>query len=107
MGNIHKIVSAEKEFTLNFNSYAVMQLYKKYGAEGLETITVSDLNFDMIRWGLSENGRVNVSEAEVYDFIDGIGGVNSDMFLETIKDLVFQALKIPVESKKKEETEAV
>jgi hypothetical protein len=101
---IHTIQAGDKKYTLNFNSYAVMQAFRKYGAEGLATVTKNELNFDMIRWGMSKNGSVEVAEQEVYDFIDQIGGVFGDVFGTEIYSYVLSAFNIPqAESKKKEE----
>ena len=101
---IHTIQAGDKKYTLNFNSYAVMQAFRKYGAEGLATVTKNELNFDMIRWGMSKNGSVEVAEQEVYDFIDQIGGVFGEVFGTEIYNYVLAASNIPqTESKKKEE----
>lgn len=101
---IHVLKTPEKEYTLNFNSYAVMQAFRKYGAEGLASVTRNELNFEMIRWGLSNNGAKAVEEAEVYELIDSIGGLFSEQFTE-LSGWVLEAFNIPSDSKKKE-TEA-
>jgi len=101
---IHTVKTEDKEYVLNFNSYAVMQAFRKYGAEGLATVTRNDLNFDMIKFGMSENGSVTVTDAEVYKFIDGIGGVFGEQFTGDLTNWVLEAFNIPTtESKKKEE----
>lgn len=106
--NVHKVKIEDKEYVLNFNSYAVMMLYRNYTLEQLAQVGVYELNFNMIRWGLSENGRVEVTEPEVYDFIDGIGGAASEMFLKTLTEWITSAVQIKSEpSKKKEEIESV
>lgn len=101
---IHTIKIEGKEYVLNFNSYAVMQAFRKYGAEGLASVTRNELNFEMIRWGLSQNGSKVVEEAEVYELIDSIGGLFSEQFSE-LSAWVLEAFNIPSDSKKKE-TEA-
>jgi len=101
---IHTIKTADRDYVLNFNSYAVMQAFRKYGAEGLATVTKNDLNFDMISWGLSKNGNVTVLDSEVYQFIDEVGGVFGEVFGTEIYGYVLEAFNIPsTESKKKEE----
>jgi len=101
---IHTIKTKDQEYVLNFNSYAVMQAFRKYGAEGLATVTKNELNFDMIRWGMSKNGSAEVSETEVYAFVDEIGGVFGETFGTEIYGYVLAAFNIPsTESKKKEE----
>lgn len=98
----HTIKGEEKEYLLNFNSYAVMQLFRKYGAEGLGTAPLQDVNFDMVKWGISENGSKEVKDSEVYELIDDIGGATGDNFLVVIRDWVFASITTP-EVKKKEE----
>lgn len=100
--HIHKIISGEKEYTLNFGSYAIMQVYRKHGVEGLNTITIHDLNFDMIKFGLAENGQKEISDSDVYEFIDGLeGGMYGDLFKTDINRLVQSAFNVP-ETKKNE-----
>jgi len=73
MGKLHHITVNNVDHVLNFNSYAVMQAYKKYGAEGLENVMATDpfsFLFDMLKFGLSNNGRKEWSDADVYDLID-------------------------------------
>jgi hypothetical protein len=103
---IHTIQAGDKKYTLNFNSYAVMQAFRKYGAEGLATVTKNELNFDMIRWGMSKNGSVEVSETEVYSFVDEIGGVFGEVFGTEIYGYVLAAFNIPSSESKKKEEEA-
>jgi hypothetical protein len=103
MSHIHKIKSGEQEYTINLGSYAIMHIYRKHGIDGLDTISVNDLNFDMIKLGLSENGSKEISDSDVYSFIDGLeGGMFGDIFKETITNWVLSAFNIP-ETKKKEE----
>ena len=81
-----------------------MMCFRKYGADGLATVTKNDLNFDMIKFGLSENGKLDIPDAYVYDFIDAIGGVFGETFGTEIYNYVLAAFNIPsTESKKKEE----
>lgn len=103
----HTIQGEDRIYVLNFNSYAVMHLFRKYGADGLNDAPLQDVNFDMIRWGLSDNGRADVEDVDVYDFIDDIGGVMSDNFLITIRDWVFASITVPEVKKKEEEIAAV
>jgi len=105
MGKLHTIKVNEVEHALNFNSYAVMQAYKKYGAEGLETVMSNDpfsFLFDMLKFGLSNNGRKEWSDADVYDLIDNIGGINSELFIQ-ISGWMREAFETPSESSKKNE----
>lgn len=105
MGNIHKVISNEKEYTLNFNSYAIMQVYKKYGSEGLAEVEVNkplEFIFDMIRFGLMDNGRKTIEDADVYDFIDGLGGITSESVTKDIGGYIRKAFEVP-ESKKKDD----
>lgn len=104
MSNIHKLISGDKEYTLNFNSYAIMQAYKKYGTEGLSKVETENpfgFIFDMIKFGLSDNGRKEWDDADVHDIIDNIGGINSDRIKE-ISGWIASAFGVP-ESKKKDE----
>lgn len=105
MSNIHKILSNDKEYTLNFNSYAVMQVYKKYGSEGLAEVETSrplEFIFDMIKYGLSDNGRKTIEDCDVYDFIDGLGGITSPVVTTEIGGYIRKAFEVP-ETKKKGE----
>lgn len=109
MGKLHNIQVNGVDHVVNFNSYAVMQAYKKYGAEGLETVMQSDpfsFLFDMLKFGLSDNGRKEWSESEVYDLIDGMGGINSEGFIQ-LSGWMREAFETPEssrsESKKNEE----
>jgi hypothetical protein len=103
---IHTIKTKDRDYVLNFNSYAVMQAFRKYGAEGLATVTKNELNFDMIKWGGSKNGSLEVSDQDVYDMIDAIGGVFGDTFGVEIYGYVLEAFNIPTEASKKKEEEA-
>lgn len=103
--NIYKIKSNDQEFTLNFNSYAVMMVYKKYGSEGLAEVETSrplEFIFDMIRFGLSDNGRKTIEDADVYDFIDGLGGITSPTVTTEIGGYIRKAFEVP-ETKKKDD----
>lgn len=111
MGKLHTIKINEQEYTLNFNSYAVMQAYKKYGADGLENVMATDpfsFLFDMLKFGLSDNGRKDWPEYQVYDLIDGLGGINSEGFIQ-LSGWMREAFETPEssrsDSKKNEEQE--
>lgn len=110
MGRIYKLVSGDKEYTLNFNSYAVMQAYKKYGTDGLDEVAANqpfEFLFEMIRFALSDNGRNTLHDADVYDFIDGVGGIASETVTKEIGSWIKEAFQVPEEPKKKQEKEAV
>lgn len=108
MSNVHTVKTEHKEYTLNFRSYAVMMLYRTYTIDQINELSVTDLNFCMIKYGLSDNGRIDVKDADVYDFIDEIGGATSEMFVKTILGWSVQAITVqPAESKKKEDQEAI
>ena len=82
-----------------------MQVYKKYGTDGLATVQEQqpfEFMFDMIKFGLSDNGRKALEDSDVYEFIDGIGGVTSETFLQDIGGWIREAFQVP-EAKKKAE----
>jgi hypothetical protein len=106
MGKLHTIRVNEQEHVLNFNSYAVMQAYKKYGAEGIDTALMEDpftFLMDMLQWGLSDNGRKQWKEAELCDVIDQSGGL--PFLTGQVADWIKEAFIIPVDSKKNETEE--
>lgn len=103
---VHTIEANGAQHVLNFNSYAVMQCYRKYGADGLERAMANDpfsFLFDMLKFGLSDNGRKEWQDADVYDLIDGMGGITSDVFVN-VSTWMKEAFEVPVSKKKETET---
>ena len=100
----HKISSNGVEYELNFNSYAIMMIMKKHNND-LSNLADTQAAFDMIKFGLSDNGRNDISDPEVYDFIDGLEGGALGDDIKKISKWIFEAFKIPeaLEAKKKEE----